>query len=141
MSAQKISKVQLEPSITYIRFRWPKVEVETTNYAKLRPAMERSFGLLGIPENIVHDRGQLYNGLEWKNFGRKMEIKMVQCTPEHPLFNGVLERFNAVLVKIVHAAMAEGRDPSTEVQKHLLNYCNTTHIGIGYFPAELSLTV
>lgn len=37
-------------------FRWPVVEVvETTSFAKLKPALERGFGVLGILEKIIHD--------------------------------------------------------------------------------------
>ena len=38
--------------------RWPEVELgETMSIAKLRPALERSFGMLGIPEMIIYDGG------------------------------------------------------------------------------------
>ena len=73
--------------------------------------------MLGIPDKIINDGGPLYNGREWQKFGREMGIKMVKCTPEHPQSNGIMEKFNAVLVKIVHAAITEGRDSRTEVQK------------------------
>ena len=33
----------------------------------------------------------------------------------------------ATLVKVTHAAMAEGKDPRIEVQRRLLNYRNTIH--------------
>ena len=42
--------------------RWPEVEVvETMSFSKLRLAFERSFGVFGIPEKIIHDRGPPYN--------------------------------------------------------------------------------
>ena len=43
-------------------FRWPKVkEVESTSFAKLKPALERSFGMVGISEKMIHYGGPLYN--------------------------------------------------------------------------------
>ena len=111
--------------------------METTSFAKLRPVLERSFGVLGIPENIIQDGGLPYNGQERKSFGREIGIKMVKCIPEYPKYNGFVERFNADLVMIVHAAVAEGKDSRAEVQRGLLNYYNTTYLTIGYSPAEL----
>ena len=65
--------------------------------------------MLGIPEKIIDDGGPSYNGRKGKNFGKEMKIKIVKCTPENSQSNGIVERFSTVLVKIIHAAMAEGR--------------------------------
>jgi hypothetical protein len=48
-----------------------------------------------------------------------------------------VERFMGVLVKTVHAAVAMGKDPQTEVQRRLLNYRNTPHPSTGKSPSEL----
>ena len=46
-------------------FRWPEVEVmETTSFAKLRPSLNRSFGVLGKPDKIIHNGGLPYYGQE-----------------------------------------------------------------------------
>ena len=37
----------------------------------------------------------------------------------------------------VHAAVAMGKDPQTEVQRRLLNYRNTPHPSTGKSPSEL----
>ena len=37
----------------------------------------------------------------------------------------------AVIVKTVHAAIAEARDPKTEIQRQLMNYQNTPHSSMG----------
>ena len=42
-----------------------------------------------------------------------------------------------VLVKTVHAAVAMGKDPQTEVQRRLMNYRNTPHPSRGKSPSEL----
>ena len=66
-----------------------------------------------------------------------MGIKLVKCTPMHPQSNGIVEWFNTVLVKIMHTAAAEGRDPRFEVQKRLLNYRSTVHPSTGFSLADL----
>ena len=45
----------------------------------------------------------------------------------------------ATLVKVTHAAMAEGKDPRIEVQRRLLNYRNTIHPSTGKTPASLMM--
>ena len=44
-----------------------------------------------------------------------------------------------VLVKVTHAAIAEGKDPRIEVQRRLLNYRNTIHPSTGKTPASLMM--
>ena len=45
----------------------------------------------------------------------------------------------ATLVKVTHAALAEGKDPRIEVQRRLLNYRNTPHPSTGKTPASLMM--
>ena len=42
-----------------------------------------------------------------------------------------------MLVKVIHAAVAEGKDPKVEVQKRLFKYRNTVHPSTGVSPASL----
>ena len=42
--------------------RWPEVEiVSSTSFDKLKPALEWSWVLLGIPDRVTHVNGLLYN--------------------------------------------------------------------------------
>ena len=118
--------------------RWPEVDVTTsTSMEKLYPAMDQMFGRWGFPETVTHDNGLPYNGKEWRSYVRESGFKSLPCSPEHPEGNGVAERFMGVLVKITHAAIAEGLDPRVEVQKRLLNYRNTPHPSMGKSPSQL----
>ena len=45
----------------------------------------------------------------------------------------------SVLVKVIHAAVAEGKDPRLEVKRRLLNYRNTVHPSTGASPASLMM--
>ena len=62
---------------------------------------------------------------------------MVKCTPEHSQSNRIVERFSAVVVKIIYATMAEGRDSRTEVQRCQLNHHNSMQSSTGNSPANL----
>ena len=118
--------------------RWPEVEVVTsTSFEQLRPALERSWGLLGIPDRVTHDNGPPYNSQKWRDYAREKGFQLSPCTPEHPRANGIAERFMGVLVKTVHAAVAAGKDPQAEVQRRLLNYRNTPHPSTGKTPSEM----
>ena len=118
--------------------RWPEVEiVSSTSFEKLRPALERSWGLLGIPDRVTHDNGPPYNSENWRRYAKEKGFELNPCTPEHPRANGIVERFMGVLVKTIHTAVATGKDVEIEVQKRLLNYRNTPHPSTGKTPSEM----
>jgi len=118
--------------------RWPEVEiVKSTSFEELRPALDRSFSLLGIPLTITHDGGPPYQSKAWENYAKEMGFTIRRCTPEHPEANGIAERFMSVIVKTVHAAIAEGKSPKVEVRRRLMNYRNTPHPSTGKSPSEL----
>ena len=118
--------------------RWPEVEiVKSTSFEKLQPVLDRSFSLHGIPESITHDRGPPYDSRAWRDYAKEKGFESRACTPEHPEGNAIAERFMEVLVKVVHTAIAQGRDPKEEVMRGLLNYRNTRHPSTGCTPAEL----
>ena len=97
--------------------RWPEVEVVSSiDFENLQPALDRSFSLLGIPSSITHDNEPLYQSQEWKTYAKEMGFERKPCTPEHPEANGIAEQFMSVLVKTIHAAIAEGKYPKVEVR-------------------------
>ena len=60
-----------------------------------------------------------------------------KCTPEHPQSNRLDEKMMASLVKVVHAALTEKKDPKEEVQKFLMMYRSTPHPSTGKCPSQL----
>ena len=111
--------------------------VTSTSFEKLKPALERSWSLLGIPDQVTHDNGPPYNSSKWRSYAMEKGFELNPCTPEHPKSNSIVERFMGVLAKTVHAAVALGKDPQTEVQRRLMNYRNTPHPSTGKSPSEL----
>ena len=112
---------------------------KSTSMAKLYPVLDRSFGVHGVPESITHDNGPPYDSRAWRKYAKECGFKDKPCSPEHPEGNGIAERFMATLVKVTHAAIAEGKDPRIEVQRRLMNYRNTTHPSTGKTPASLMM--
>ena len=59
------------------------------------------------------------------------------CTPENPQANGFVEVFQKVLVKMVHTAVVEGKDPKKVVQRYLGAYRAAPHKTTGKSPFEM----
>ena len=92
--------------------RWPEVAVvSSTGFDKLQPSLERIWALHGKPDTITHDNGPPYDSREWRKYAKQVGFISKPCSPEHPEGNGIAERFMGVIVKLVHAAMAEKKDP------------------------------
>ena len=83
------------------------------------------------------DRKKPYNGWKWRQYARQEGFKTDKTTPYHPQANGLVEKFNRSIVKMIHGAIAEKKDPKTEVQKFLINYRNTPHDTTGKCPSQL----
>ena len=120
--------------------RWPEVAVVTsTAFDKLVPSMEKVWSLHGIPETVTSDNGPPYQSRDWRKYAKIVGFQHKPCSPEHPEGNGVAERFMATIVKVVHAAIAEKKDPKIEIDRRLLNYRNTIHPSTGKTPSQLMM--
>ena len=120
--------------------RWPEVAVvKSTGFDKLIPSMEKVWAQHGIPETVTSDNGPPYRSRDWKAYAKQQGFKHLPCSPEHPEGNGVAERFMATIVKVVHAAIAENKDPKVEIDRRLLNYRNTAHPSTGKTPSQLMM--
>ena len=118
--------------------RWPEVAVvSSTSFEKLHPTLERLWSRYGVPETVTTDNGPPYSSKDWEVYARQVGFQHKPCSPEHPEGNGVAERFMGVLVKTVHAAVAEKKDPKLELEKRLMQYRNTVHPSTGKAPSEM----
>ena len=91
----------------------------------------------GIPETITTDGGPPYNGEEFKKFAQNMGFTHRRTTPESAQANGFAEIFVKTLVKLIHTAVADKKDPRRAVQSYLMAYRATPHTVTGRSPAEL----
>ena len=111
--------------------------VKSTSFSRLAKALAPVWATHGCPEVVRHDGGPPYNGKEWQDYAKQMGFKTDQTTPYHPQANGLVEKFNRSIVKMIHGAIAEQKDPKMEVYKFLSNYRNTPHDTTGKCPSEL----
>ena len=90
--------------------------VKSTGWETLRPVLEDALATHGIPDVITTDGGPPYNGEEFRKFAQNMGFTHRQTTPESAQANGFAEIFVKTLVKLIHTAVANKKDPKRAVQ-------------------------
>ena len=118
--------------------KFPVVQVvKSTSWEHLKPGLEEAFAIHGIPERITTDGGPPYSGHEFARYCERMGVEHHTTTPEDAQANGFAEAFVKILVKLVHTALVERRDPRKMVSSYLMAYRATPHKVTGRSPAEL----
>jgi len=82
----------------------PLKNVETVSVAE---ALMSVFSRVGIPKEIMSDKGSQFRSDVMKEFNRLLSIKGISTTPYHAMCNGLVERFNGVLKKMLKRMCAE----------------------------------
>ena len=88
---------------------------------------DKIFSEFGIPIKVKSDNGPPFNGVAFKNFAKYMGFDHKPIQPEHPESNGVAEKFNANLEKVIHTAKVESKNWRQELNIILRNYRATHH--------------
>ena len=92
--------------------KFPVVQVvKSTSWDQLKPGLEEAFATHEIPEKITTDGGPPYSGYEFGKYCERMGVQHHITTPEDAQANGFAEAFVKILVKLVHTALVEKRDP------------------------------
>ena len=118
--------------------KYPEVDVLTsTSFVKLKPALDRIFSTHGIPESLTTDNGPPYPSHAMSEYAKQMGFSLTPVTPDDPQSNGFAENFVKQMCKLVHTAVADGKNPKEEVHNFLLQYRATPHSTTEYSPAEL----
>ena len=99
--------------------------------------LENALGLFGNVEQVITDGGPPYDSREFRKMVRRVRFKHHMTTPENPQANGFVEVFQKVLVKLVHTAEVEGKDPKKVVQRYLGAYRAAPHKTTGKSPFEM----
>ena len=88
--------------------RWPEAvplrNIETTTVAE---AMMSIFCRIGIPKQILTDRGTQFTSGMMAEVLRLLACQGLRTTPYHPMSNGLCERFNGTLKKMLKRMAAE----------------------------------
>ena len=118
--------------------KYPVVDiVASTSWEEMEPVVEKNMAMFGNVEKLTTDGGPPYNSKGFATYVKQMGITHHICTPENPQANGFVEVFQKVLIKMVHTAVVEGKDPEHVVQKYLAAYRAAPHKTTGKSPYEL----
>ena len=118
--------------------KYPVVDVCTsTSWEAMEPMLDNALSMFGHVETLTTDNGPPYSSNEFKKYSKRNGFHHRLCTPENPAANGFAEVFQKVLVKLVHTAVIEKKDPRKEVQTYLRSYRAAPHKTTGKSPFEL----
>ena len=95
-----------------------------------------------IPEQLTTDNGSPYFSDEMARYAKRMGFKHHPVTPKDPQRNGFAETgesFMKLLCKLIHTALAKGKDSKKDLHNYLLRYGATPHSTLGKSPAEVLL--
>lgn len=92
----------------------------------------------GKPQVIISDRGTQFTSHEWRYFLKKNNIEHKMTTPYHPQANGMDERLNGTLMRILAKYVNfNGSDWDEQLKWALFNYNTTVHESSGHSPYQI----
>ena len=97
---------------------------------------QQLFASYGLPLQLVSDNGPQFTAAEFQQFLKGNGVKHIRCSPYHPSFNGLAERF----IKTFKQAMWSGEaDGLHRLQNLLLSYQAIPHATTNRSLSSLSL--
>jgi len=89
--------------------RYPEaVALKNITTTAVAEALVSIFARVGVPEEILSDRGTQLTSDMMKEVGRLLSLRQLTTTPYHPQCNGLVERFNATLKSMLKRMCSEG---------------------------------
>ncbi|XP_037526097.1 uncharacterized protein LOC119403222 [Rhipicephalus sanguineus] len=96
------------------------------------------FSRVGLPREIVSDRGTNFMSSVMKEFSRLLSVKQLPTTPYHPMANGLVERFNGTLKRMLGRMCQEcPKNWDRYLGPLLFAYREMPQRSTGYSPFEL----
>lgn len=119
--------------------RYPEAfPLRTTTSQDIIEAMVELFARLGIPDEILTDRGSNFVSELTQGFHRMMGIHSIRTSAYHPQTDGMVERFNGTLKAGVRRFLADhGGEWNKTLPFLLFAYRETPHTATGFSPFEL----
>jgi len=106
---------------------------EATTVAKV--LVDRVFSYMGMPVQILTDRGSNFESQLFGELLRRLHIDRVRTTAYKPSTNGQVERFHRTLNSILGKVVSENqRDWDTHIPYAVAAYRATIHESTGYSP-------
>ena len=119
--------------------RYPEaIALSSITTEHVAEAMIEIFSRLGVPEEIVTDRGSQFTSDMMNEVRRLLSIKHLPTTPYHAMGNGLVEKFNGTLKSMIKKMCAE--QPKLwdrYLPAVLFAYREAPQISMGFSPFEL----
>ncbi|KAK9722030.1 Integrase core domain [Popillia japonica] len=101
--------------------RFPIAEVvSSTSFEHVQLILEKTFGLIGIPEALLSDNGPPFNGNAIKEFLDTYGVQHRKISPYWPEANGITERFVKKMEKSLICSQLDNVKFGSELQQFLL---------------------
>lgn len=105
---------------------------------KLISALVQLFSRVGIPEEILTDQGTNFTSRLMKQLHREMGITAIRTSPYHPETDGLVERFNQTLKRMLRKFVSDtGKDWDKWLPFLLFAYREVPQASTGFSPFEL----
>ena len=119
--------------------RYPEaVSLKNIETETVAEALMDMYSRLGIPEEVLSDLGTQFVSKCMDEVSRLLSIKRLTTTPYHPICNGLVERFNGTLKKMLRRLCNEQpRQWHRFVNPLLFAYREAPQEATGFSPFEL----
>ena len=96
------------------------------------------FSRIGIPQEILSDRGSQFVSDLMREISRLLSVRQLQTTPYHAQCNGLVERWNGTLRRMIQKMAAEKpSDWDRYIPALLFSYREVAQASLGFLPFEL----
>ncbi|PIK57073.1 hypothetical protein BSL78_06013 [Apostichopus japonicus] len=114
------------------------VPLRNIDTERVAEALVDIFSRVGVPSEILTDRGSQFTSDVMKEVSRLLSLRQLTTTPYHPICNGLVEKFNGTLKRMLKR-MCEERpsDWDRYIGPLLFAYREAPQASTGFAPFEL----
>ena len=114
------------------------IALKNTDTQSVANALIQIFSRTGIPKEILSDQGSNFTSALMKQLCKLLHIKKLTSTPYHPEANGLVEKFNGTLKKMLSCFVENEKDEWDMYLPYLLfSYREVPQDSTGFSPFEL----
>lgn len=119
--------------------RYPDaVALPSIHTERIAEALLEMSSRVGIPREIVTDRGTQFTSQLMKELSRLLSFKQLPTTPYHPMANGLVERFNGTLKQMIRRMCQESpKNWDRYLAPLLFAYREVPRTSLGFSPFDL----
>lgn len=118
--------------------RWPEAKImKSITSSNILAWLDEVFATHGYPKQIKSDNASYFKSNEFYTTLKSWGVTVKYVTEYWPQANGLVERFNKVLLKHVQTSLVEGKDWRKTLPTLLRNYRTTPHRTTGETPSHL----